>query len=142
MQGKTIGIIVVALLLAVGGYFLMFKGGYQTSTPVSTPAEKTLLPTQSLVSQFREITVVGTEFRYNPASISVKTGEKVKILFKNNGKASHNLVVERLGISTKTIGSGQTDVLEFTAPITGTYALFCSLPGHRAKGMEGNLKVE
>lgn len=146
---KTTGIIVVVLLVVVGGYFLL-RGGYQAPTPASTqtPTVETGQPTettpttQAPISGVTEISVVGTEFNFNPASISVKADEKVKIAFKNNGRAPHNLVIEGLNTGTKTINGGQTDVIEFTAPSSGTYTFFCSIPGHRASGMEGNLKIE
>jgi len=144
VQGKTIGIIIVAFVVIVGGYFLL-RGSYQapTVTPGTTGGTtKTSPTTQAPASGATEINVVGTEFSFNPASISVKAGEKVKITFRNNGQAPHNLVVEGLGIGTKTIGRGQTDTIEFTAAKAGTYTFFCSVPGHRAAGMEGNLKVE
>lgn len=140
MPSKYIGIIIVVLLVVAGGYFLL-KGGYQAPTSTPTPTE-TPPTTQAPTTGVTEISVAGTEFSFSPASISVKTGEHVKITFSNNGRASHNLTLEGLGIGTKTIGGGQTDVVEFTAPSTGTYTFFCSIPGHRASGMEGSLKIE
>jgi len=152
MQSKIIGITIVVLVIIIGGYFLL-RGSYQTSTflpisaPTSTPKTaggtiQTSPTTQAPASGATEVNVVGTEFSFSPASISVKAGKKVKITFKNNGRAPHNLTLEGLGIGTKTIGGGQIDVIEFTAPSSGTYAFFCSVPGHRAAGMEGSLKVE
>lgn len=152
MQSKYIGIAIIVLLVAVGGYLLL-RGGYQAPTPVPTPtptvapketAQPTETPstTQTPTSGVTEISVSGTEFSFSPASISVKAGERVKITFRNIGKASHNLALEGLGVTTKTIGTEQTDVVEFTAPSSGTYNFFCSVPGHRTAGMEGRLKVE
>lgn len=92
--------------------------------------------------QAREITVSGTEYRFSPGSITVSAGERVKVTFKNTGSILHNFVVKDLGISTKTIGSGQTDTIEFTAPQSGTYTFICSVPGHQVAGMEGSLEVE
>ena len=145
-MNKTILIIIIILVVIVGGYFLL-RGGYQTPAPVApevtapeeTPEEVTLPPAPS---GMKEVTVVGTEFSFSPALITVKSGEKVKLTFQNNGSVSHNLVVEGLGISTKTIGRGKTETLEFTAPASGTYKFFCSVPGHRPAGMEGSLKAE
>ena len=128
----------MALAVIVGGYFLL-KGS--SPAPTMTPTTKSP-PTESPASGITEMSVVGTEFSFNPASISVKAGERVKITFRNDGGAPHNLILEGLGTGTKTIGGGQTDIVEFTAPSSGTYAFFCSIPGHRAAGMEGNLKVE
>lgn len=146
---KTILIIAGVLIIIVGGYFL-FRGGYQVPTPAQTqtPAAETGQPieaspaTQAPVAGVTEISVNGTEFSFSPASINVKASEKVKITFKNNGRAPHNLVIEGLNIGTKTISGGQIDIVEFTASSSGTYTFFCSIPGHRASGMEGSLKVE
>lgn len=140
---KTTGIIIVVLLVVVGGYFLL-KGSYQAPilTPTQTPTIETSPKTKAPAAQVTEISVIGTEFGFGPASISVKAGEKVKITFKNNGRSPHNLIIEGLDVGTKTIGAGQTDAVEFTAPFSGTYPFFCSIPGHRASGMEGNLKIE
>lgn len=146
---KTTGMIVVILAVVVAGYFLL-RGSYRApiEAPTQTPAIKTEQPTEALpttqapAAQATEISVSGTEFNFNPANISVKAGERVKITFRNNGRAPHNLIIEGLDIGTKTISGGQTDVIEFTAPTSGTYIFFCSVPGHRASGMEGDLKVE
>lgn len=135
---KTILATAGVLVVIVGGYFLL-RGGYQV--PASTPAE-TPLVAQTPAAGATEINVSGSEFSFSPASINVKAGERVKITFRNIGQAPHNLVLEGLGITTKTIGGGQTDVVEFTAPAAGTYSFFCSIPGHRSAGMEGSLKIE
>lgn len=129
MQSKDIGIMIVVLLVVGGGYFLL-RGGY--------PAPTTKAPAAGVT----EINVSGTEFSFSPANINVKAGQKAKLTFRNTGGASHNLIVEGLGVGTKTIGTGQTDTIEFEASASGTYAFFCSVPGHRASGMEGNLRVE
>lgn len=154
MQSKYIGIIIIVLLAVVGGYFILRGSSqtptsslFQTQTPTAAPKgtvkpKETSPTTQAPVSQVTEISVAGTEFSFSPASVSVKAGERVKITFSNKGMAPHNLTLEGLGIATQTIGGGQTDVVEFTAPSSGTYAFFCSVPGHRASGMEGNLKVK
>lgn len=147
-MNKLVLFIIVILVVATGGYFLL-RGSYQAPSPVVmptvTPEKQTEQPTSTTVEvpvKAKEVTVIGTEFSFSPASINVKAGERVKITFKNTGGAPHNLILEGLGIETKTISGGQTDVVEFTAPSSGTYNFFCSIPGHRASGMEGALKVE
>lgn len=140
-----IGLILVLVVLA--GYSLL-KGGYRAPDPTPTPPAVAPSPEVEVPSpevptaEVREITVSGTEFSFSPSSITVSAGGRVKITFRNIGGASHNLVVEGLGVSTNTIGGGQQDILEFTAPASGTYTFFCSVPGHRAAGMVGNLIVE
>lgn len=128
----------VLILAVLGGYYFL-RGGYQAPAPeTTTPGEVNPPPT----SEVKEIMVVGTEFSFSPALITVKAGEKVKLTYKNQGGTSHNLVIEGLGIRTNTIGNGQTDTIEFTALDSGTYTFFCSVPGHRAAGMIGELKIE
>lgn len=145
---KTILIIIAGgLIVIVGGYFLL-RGRYQAPTASTS----TLIPPPLGISaperegastpEVKEITVVGTEFSFSSSSITVSAGEQVKITFRNEGRAPHNLVLEGLGVTTKTISGGQTDTIEFTAPALGTYTFICSVPGHRAAGMEGSLVVE
>ena len=98
--------------------------------------------TESASGTLKEITVVGTEFSFNPSSISVQAGEKVRIIFNNLGGTVHNLTIEGLGIGTKTIDPGKTDAIEFTSPAAGNYNFFCSIPGHKAAGMAGTLIAE
>lgn len=135
-MNKIILIIVIVLVVIIGGYFLSL-----TSTPTTTEVGAPEGQGASAL-EVKEITVVGTEFAFSPSLITVQAGEKVKLIFKNEGRASHNLVIEGLEVSTKTIGGGQTDTVEFTAPASGTFTFFCSIPGHRSSGMEGSLKIE
>lgn len=140
-MNKIILIIVVVAILGAGGYFLL-RGGYQAPAPGSiTPGITAPEETPEAIAP-KEVTVVGTEFAFSPANLTVAAGEKVKLTFKNDGGAPHNLVIEGLGVSTETISGGKSDTIEFTAPASGTYPIFCSVPGHRASGMEGSLIVE
>ncbi len=134
-MNKIILIIVVILIVFAGSYFLL-KEGYQASIQSLTSAPGAALGT------VEEITVIGTEYAFSPSTITVQVGRPVKITFQNRGSANHNLIIEGLGVSSRTIRSGQTDAIEFTAPTSGTYTIFCSVPSHRASGMVGSLKVE
>jgi uncharacterized cupredoxin-like copper-binding protein len=60
----------------------------------------------------------------------------------NKGPSSHNLTVNGPGVSkqaTPTFGPGTKD-LTVTLK-SGTYDLYCSVPGHRALGMDTKLTV-
>lgn len=139
-MNKTILIVAVAFIAVVGAYSLL-KGNSPTQTQTQTQISN-LTPTPTPETTVKEITVIGKEFSFSPASITLKAGEKIKLTFQNNGGYPHNLVIEGLGISTKTIASGKTDVIEFTAPGLGTYNIFCSVPGHKEAGMKGQLTAE
>lgn len=103
---------------------------------------QTVNPESFQPPKVREITVVGNEFSFSPPNIVVKAGEQVRVMFKNEGKDIHNLVIQGLNKQTKTIGSDQVEVLEFTAPAAGIYDIICSVSNHRLKGMIGKLVVE
>ena len=146
MEQKTIITIVVVLAVLVVGYFILT--GLQRPTPVPeiTIPETEVMPASEEVAaeqeQIREIAVSGTEFSFNPGSITLTEGERVRVVFTNAGRASHDFTLEGLGIKTKVIGPGQTDSVEFVAPASGDYTFFCSVAGHRQAGMEGNMEVK
>lgn len=139
-MNKTILIVVIILFLIVGGYFF-WRSGYPSSKPSLIPTIETPTNTPS-ASEVEEITVIGKEFSFLPSEIAVKSGQKVKIIFENKGKNSHDLVIDDLGVRTKIVGAGQTDVVEFVASRSGTFDIICSVPGHKEAGMQGIFKVE
>jgi plastocyanin len=58
----------------------------------------------------------------------------------NESGVQHDLVIEGTGIETPVVTEGVA-----TAKGTlkaGTFTYFCSVPGHRAGGMEGKLTVK
>jgi uncharacterized cupredoxin-like copper-binding protein len=88
-----------------------------------------------------KITVVAKEFKFSPGAIQVKKGQHVTIVFKNEGRLSHNLTIPDLGLHTSTIQSGAQATIEFTAKQTGTHAFWCAVPGHKQAGMIGKVDV-
>ena len=153
MESRNLIFIVILfiVIVLVGGYFI-FRGGYQAPSKGGAPEQITAPPPEASPAEevtppppgapVREVTVSGTEFSFNPASITVSIGERGKVNFKNEGAAPHNFTIAELGVSTETIGGGQTDTIEFTVPSSGTLTFFCAVSGHRKRGMEGNLNVQ
>lgn len=88
-----------------------------------------------------EFTVEGSNFKFAPEQMRAKEGQTVQVTFKNVG-GFHDFVIEGLGVKTKRINTGEEETIEFVAKEAGTYAFYCSVPGHREKGMEGTLTVE
>jgi plastocyanin len=80
-------------------------------------------------------------------SITVAGGSSVQpgsytFVVTNNGPSAHNLTINGPGVSdqaTPTFGTGTKD-LSVTLK-SGSYDLFCSVPGHRALGMDTKLTV-
>lgn len=142
---KLFWTIVVLVILIIGGLFL--RQSRTLPPPAQTPVLETIpAPDAKFGSEeqirVKEFTIAGTEFAFNPSTITVKTGEKVRVTFRNVGNAPHDWTIEGLGLKTKVIGSGREDALEFTAPASGAYTVYCSVPGHREAGMVGSLVIE
>lgn len=92
--------------------------------------------------EVREIIVEGGDYSFTPASFSVGVGESVKLTLNNVGRFPHNLVVEGVGVATRTIGGGGSTTLEFTIEEAGSYTIYCGVANHRALGMIGELTIE
>ncbi len=124
--------ILIAGLLVVA---LLVSGCYGTKT-ATQPTEQ-VQPT----GEVKEFTVEGSEFKFSPDSITVNKGDRVKVTFKNVGSARHDFVIPELGVSTRVIPGGSTETVEFIAGKSGTFAFYCSVPGHRPAGMEGQISI-
>ena len=85
-----------------------------------------------------EATFVATGIRPFEGPAAVEGGE-VTITFVNEDGIGHNLTIEGLGEATATIGGGEQQQLTVELEPGETYTLFCSVPGHRAGGMEVEL---
>lgn len=139
--------ILIAVVLA-GFFFLRKPATNSLSSPTPTSSEVTNeTQEQGVVEEdgepITEIEVSGKEFSFSPSTISVKRGDKVRIVFKNVGKMTHNFVVEELDIRTSEIAPGETDTIEFTVPDDGSsLTYYCSVGSHRVLGMEGKFSVE
>jgi plastocyanin len=103
-----------------------------TPVPPSSPAAATSL---SLAAD------PGGTLSYTPKTLSAKAG-KVTITMTNSSPVGHDVA---LAEGTKVLGS--TPVFTggsktFTVTLKpGKYSFYCTVPGHRAAGMEGTLTV-
>lgn len=80
--------------------------------------------------------------KVNP-TLAVHEGEKVQINLINGEGAEHDIVVDQYGArSGRVLGKGASTILAFNADKVGEFYYFCSLPGHRAAGMEGRIRVQ
>ncbi|MFK7804584.1 MAG: plastocyanin/azurin family copper-binding protein [Anaerolineae bacterium] len=100
--------------------------------------------------------VTTDEFKWDPASITVESGAEVSIVLENQGALEHNWILARDGIDVATasdadalyganvgyVQGGETGDLTFIAPGPGTYKYVCTVAGHAAGGMVGDLIVE
>jgi len=89
------------------------------------------------------IQMTGTEFKYDPATVSVKAGSPVTVALKNTGTTPHDFTIDSLdGKKVQTTAAvGQTANVTFTPAAAGTYQFYCAQPGHKEGGMVGTLTV-
>ena len=152
-KGLLIGLGVLVAAVVIGAGFLLFGGNKGTSTYTQTtrsPSPTTTVqsspqgsPTSGSSGQeVREITISGSEYKFTPGTINIKTGERVRITFRNTGRLPHNLTIDELDVETDTTPAGKETTVEFTASKGGTFTAYCRVGNHRALGMEGKVEVK
>ena len=90
------------------------------------------------------VQVIAKEYSFTLSRAEVPAG-KVIVEFVNAGEDSHNLHFQEPAETTEA-GAFPTSSPGFHGDLTlnlhpGSYTLFCSLPGHEAKGMKATLVV-
>lgn len=89
------------------------------------------------------ITVVGgqpSEFRFTPDRIEVQEGQRVGIVFRNEGGTVHEFSLEGIEFHLHA-EAGTTESGAFVAPEAGEDEIGCFIAGHYESGMKGTLFV-
>ena len=77
----------------------------------------------------------------NP-TLRVAQGQIVQITLIDGDGAEHDIGVPEFGaLSNHVTGRGASTTIVFRADKSGTFDYFCTLPGHRAAGMDGKIVV-
>ena len=137
---------VLAGLLAASGCGSSSKTS--STTPTAAPATSTT-PSASTSAGSGAAHVLSIsadpegQLKYSTTTLTTKAG-KVSIAFTNMAPLSHNLTVAsssgtQVGATETFQGATKTLSLNLTS---GVYKFFCTVPGHRAAGMEGTLTVQ
>ncbi len=88
----------------------------------------------------RAVEVVAADMRFEPSTITVDAGEALNLTLRNDDEIVHDLTIPALGVRVVADPRGDaTAGLRLDDP--GTYAFFCSIPGHQQAGMRGTLVV-
>ena len=112
-----------------------------SSTQTTSTASSTSAPTTAPTTP-RSVPVKESEFKIELPSTSLSPGNYTFDL-TNDGHIGHDLVVDGPGVSDKktpVIDGGKTAKLTVELK-SGTYKLYCSVPGHEQAGMKLELKV-
>lgn len=108
----------------------------------------------------REVKIVNNAMAFDTKEIALTKGQPVKLVLENKDGMLHDFSVEQMPVSEKKEASagehghsqnkltvhvsadaGKTGSVEFTPTKSGTYAYYCTVPGHRDAGMEGKIIV-
>ena len=85
-----------------------------------------------------EVVIKASEWKFEPGRISIRAGEPITLVLKNDGKTTHNVDFASLGIDLQA-EPGQSKSITVTPNRTGEFEFACTLPGHRDSGMVGKL---
>jgi uncharacterized cupredoxin-like copper-binding protein len=96
------------------------------------------LPAARSHSAATAVTVTATEFHFKLSKTSVPHGT-VTFTVKNAGKVGHDFKIG--GKKTAVLKPGKSAKLTVTLK-AGKAAYLCTVPGHAAAGMKGNLTVK
>ena len=157
-------IIVITLIAIVGIIMLKNKGPETQNNNVIVVEQPTVSPTESTETlspsagvddkggldgndgtkkneDSKTIQIEAGSFYYKPNVITVKKGQKVKIVMKSVDMM-HNFNIDELNVQIPITKSGETGTVEFIPNKVGTYEYYCSVEQHRANGQVGKLIVQ
>lgn len=121
--------LLVSIVATFGILALVACGGYQAPKPTATTAP----------SKPGEIAVTAGYPKFQPSSMTASKGQVVQLKITATDMG-HTFTVDELGVNI-TVGRGQTIPYQLRAEKTGSFTFYCAVPGHRAAGMEGTIKV-
>jgi plastocyanin len=137
VMAVTAALVLVAISMAV----VTSGGSTAKATAKSATQEGREGPSGPGTSSLKEEADPEGQLRFTTKVLSAKAGT-VTISFANASPVPHNLTLAQgtrvLGATPTFQGGAKTLTLKL-AP--GTYAFYCSVPGHRQAGMEGRLDV-
>jgi cytochrome c oxidase subunit 2 len=108
---------------------------------VTCLASTALAAGQATSSGYHEFTMTAKNYEFDPSTITVKKGEKVRLIITATD-CDHDFKLDAFDIN-QVLKKGDPETIEFTANKAGTFEFRCSLycgKGHRR--MKGKLVVE
>ena len=149
-------------VMALGFSFAILIAACSGSPPVqtATPTPE-IKPVDEL--QGHVITLVATEWAFEPAQLDIPTGKVVTLVLENRGRTVHDVELEGIHADALTVSGeaadgheeheyraeeahsihlsaepGEKRWITFVAEESGNFIFYCTIPGHRKAGMEGN----
>ena len=98
---------------------------------------------QAGAAAIRTITISETEFKLDPATVTIDKPGTYILKGANNGSVSHAIAIEGNGLDQDgpVVAPGKASVLKVTISKKGSYEIYCPVDGHKDKGMKGTLTL-
>ncbi len=135
-MNKYFWLLLVGVII-VGGVFLL----NQKKPVVKQESTTTTTITTTTTNPVKEFTMTAKKWAFDPAIITVKQGDKVRIKMKSTDVA-HGFALPDFGVN-QNLEPGKEVTVEFTADKKGEFPFHCSvICGQGHKEMTGKLVVE
>lgn len=139
-RGLLAVIVAVPLLL---GVFAGAMGGYLVHSPPTAATGSGATDVFHLqIRDYYFKGVGGTIDNVTNPQLNVSVGDHVTITIVDEVQDTHNIYVEGYNVQSADVNTpGMSTSISFDADQQGTFAYYCSIPGHREMGMQGSLVV-
>lgn len=97
-------------------------------------------PAEPPVSGAPEVVVEAGDLWFDPVRIDIAAGPTTNLVLDNTGRAFHDLSIPDLDVHLEA-DPGETTSTALRSPEAGRYEFLCTVPGHAAGGMRGELVV-
>ena len=119
---------------------MIVEDGSEGEEPITLPPEESSL-VHDIEPEVVEISMTAKQWEFEPGTITVKEGQKVKLNIKSVD-VTHGFALPDFGVSQR-LEPGKEVTVEFTADKKGTFTFFCNVAcGSGHSGMKGTLVVE
>jgi cytochrome c oxidase subunit 2 len=132
-MNKYFWLLLVGVTIVSGAFFLNQK-------KPSAKQEEVLSASTTTPNSVKEFTMTAKQWAFDPAIITVKQGDKVRIKIKSID-VTHGFALPEFGVN-QNLKPGKEVVVEFTADKKGEFSFHCSvICGQGHKEMTGKLIV-
>jgi heme/copper-type cytochrome/quinol oxidase subunit 2 len=128
-NGKRVTMFAVLFLVFIAAMVYLQRNGSGDAAvlPAAVSAPTQERNVYMVTGEFATKTKDGKEieaYRWDPGTIPVKEGERVKLHIYGVNGASHSFIIEGLGVEGKVV-KGKVTSMEFTAKKEGIYPIIC-----------------
>ena len=136
-SSQIVPIIMIVIVLAIAYFAITSKSKSEDKIAAAPEVVNQIAVNQE---QLKTIDIEAGSFYYKPNVITLKKGEKVKIVL-HSVSMMHDFNIDELAVKLPIVKNGDTGSVEFTASQVGTFEYYCSVGQHRKMGQVGKLAI-